>query len=197
MKKLLQKPAAWGLRPGAGGKGAAAPACAAVSLPDLPADQCVVDAANVLSDDTAAYIDQLNGQLEASCQGAQIGGADGGTTPAAPPREEYALEAFNTWGVGNQDQDNGILLLLVMESPPLRRRATITFTYGDGFPQHHGGAAGQPFGPDHGERLCRQRLRRRWSQTCAAAVADAVADVYGVSLTRGTAAPPPPRTRTP
>ena len=45
--------------------GLAAPAWGAVALPDLPADQCVVDDANVLSEDTTAYMEQLNGLLEA------------------------------------------------------------------------------------------------------------------------------------
>src|SRR5699024_12625213 len=48
-------------------------AWAAVTLPDLPQGECVVDDADVLSEDTTAYLEQLNGQLEASCSGAQIG----------------------------------------------------------------------------------------------------------------------------
>ena len=46
---------------------------ASASLPQLPADQCVVDDANVLSSDTVQTITDLNNRLSASCQGAQIG----------------------------------------------------------------------------------------------------------------------------
>ena len=187
MKKLLQKPAAWGLALVLAA-GAAAPACAAVSLPDLPADQCVVDAANVLSDDTAAYIDQLNGQLEASCQGAQIGVLTVDYTGSATT-EEYALEAFNTWGVGNQDQDNGILLLLVMESP-LYADGDYYLTYGDGFRnttvERQASPLAQTMESDFAAKDYDGAV-----QTCAAAVADVVADVYGVSLTGDGSAPAP------
>ena len=71
------------------------PAMAAVTLPDLPADQCVVDDAGVLSDSVTDYLDQLNGQLEASCNGAKIGVLTVQYTGSAST-EEYALEAFNT-----------------------------------------------------------------------------------------------------
>ena len=52
----------------------ATPALAAkAQLPELPKGQCVVDEAGVLSQNTVQLVEQLNGQLEANCQGAQIG----------------------------------------------------------------------------------------------------------------------------
>ena len=41
----------------------AVPASAAVTLPSLPADQCVVDDAGVLSESTTAYMNELNGKV--------------------------------------------------------------------------------------------------------------------------------------
>ena len=75
-----------------------------------------MDDADVLSEDTTAYLEQLNGQLEASCSGAQIGVLTVQYTGSAST-EEYALEAFNAWGIGSKEHNNGVLLLLVMESP--------------------------------------------------------------------------------
>lgn len=111
--------------------GLAIPAGAAVTLPDLPRDECVVDDANVLSEDTTAYIEQLNGQLEASCSGAQIGVLTVQYTGSAST-EEYATEAFNAWGIGDKEENNGVLILLVMESP-LYADGDYYLTYGDGF----------------------------------------------------------------
>ena len=111
--------------------GLAVPAWAAVTLPDLPQSECVVDDADVLSEDTTAYLEQLNGQLEASCSGAQIGVLTVQYTGSAST-EEYALEAFNAWGIGSKEHNNGVLLLLVMESP-LYADGDYYLTYGDGF----------------------------------------------------------------
>ena len=93
-----------------------APAALAVQLPTLPQDQCVVDAAGVLSEETAQYLDSLNGQLEGACSGAQIGVVTVDYTGSAST-EEYALDVFNTWGIGDAKENNGVLILLVMESP--------------------------------------------------------------------------------
>ena len=159
----------------------------AVTLPSLPADECVVDDAGVLSDDTAAYIDQLNGQLEASCRGAQIGVLTvqytGQTTT-----EEYAREAFNAWGIGDADENNGILILLVMESP-LYADGDYYLSYGDGFRNttidRQASTLAQTMEQDFAARRYDSAVR-----TCADAVADAVADIYGVSLSAGTGGQP-------
>ena len=59
---------------------------ASASLPQLPADQCVVDDANVLSSDTVQTITDLNNRLSASCEGAQIGVLTVDSPAASPPR---------------------------------------------------------------------------------------------------------------
>ena len=48
---------------------ALAPAASAssIQLPSLPKDQCVVDAAGVLSDSTTSELETLNAQLSSSC----------------------------------------------------------------------------------------------------------------------------------
>ena len=90
-------------------------AFAAASLPDLPRDQCVVDDANVLSSSTVQTITDLNAQLESSCSGAQIGVLTVDYTGNLTT-EDYALQAFHTWGIGSSSENNGVLILLVMES---------------------------------------------------------------------------------
>ena len=167
----------------------AVPAFAAVSLPSLPQSECVVDDANVLSDDTTAYIEQLNGQLEASCQGAQIGVLTVQYTGAATT-EEYAREAFNAWGVGSAAENNGVLILLVMESQ-LYADGDYYLSYGDGFRNttidRQASTLAQTMESDFAARNYDSAVR-----TCADAVARAVADVYGVSLSGGQAAPAGP-----
>lgn len=68
---------------------ALAPAASAssIQLPSLPKDQCVVDAAGVLSDSTTSELETLNAQLSSSCDGAQIGVLTVDYTGSAtPPR---------------------------------------------------------------------------------------------------------------
>ena len=106
-------------------------ALAAASLPDLPRDQCVVDDANVLSDSTTQIIIDLNAQLEQSCNGAQIGVLTVDYT-GNYSTEDYATQAFNAWGIGDAANNNGVLILLVMESP-IYEDGDYYVTYGDGF----------------------------------------------------------------
>ena len=87
----------------------ATPALAAkAQLPELPKGQCVVDEAGVLSQNTVQLVEQLNGQLEANCQGAQIGVLTVEYTGNLST-EEYAVQAFNAWGIGSAKEDNGVL----------------------------------------------------------------------------------------
>ena len=163
------------------------PAMAAVTLPDLPADQCVVDDAGVLSDSVTDYLDQLNGQLEASCNGAQIGVLTVQYTGSAST-EEYALEAFNTWGIGSS-ANNGVLILLVMESP-LYADGDYYLTYGDGFRNttldRQASTLAQTMEDDFAAKDYDGAV-----ETCADAVASTIADIYGVNLSSGgTAAAP-------
>ena len=88
---------------------------ASASLPSLPSGQCVVDDANVLSSSTVQTITDLNAQLESSCSGAQIGVLTVDYTGSCTT-EEYALQAANAWGIGSSTGNNGVLILLVMET---------------------------------------------------------------------------------
>ena len=97
---------------------ALAPAAAAATkaqLPDLPSDQCVVDDANILSDSTTTTLENLNAQLTEQCSGAQIGVLTVDYTGSLST-EEYAVQAANAWGLGSSSKNNGVLILLVMES---------------------------------------------------------------------------------
>ena len=91
------------------------PAAFAAQLPSLPKDQCVVDGAGVLSSSTVQTITELNAQLESSCSGAQIGVLTVEYT-GNDSTEDYATQAFNAWGIGSSSKNNGVLILLVMES---------------------------------------------------------------------------------
>ena len=154
-------------------------AFAAASLPDLPRDQCVVDDANVLSDSTTQTIVDLNNQLQSSCNGAQIGVLTVDYT-GNYSTEDYATQAFNAWGIGSASENNGVLILLVMESP-IYEDGDYYVTYGDGFRnttlESQASALAQTMEGDF--------VNRDYSDaviTCANNVASTIADIYGVSL---------------
>ena len=90
---------------------------ATASLPSLPSGQCVVDDANVLSSSTVQTITDLNAQLESSCSGAQIGVLTVDYTGNLTT-EDYALQAFNTWGIGSSSENNGVLILATVSATP-------------------------------------------------------------------------------
>ena len=93
----------------------AAFAATKAQLPDLPSDQCVVDDANILSSSTKTAIENLNAQLTQQCEGAQIGVLTVDYTGSLST-EDYAVQAANTWGLGSSSKNNGVLILLVMQS---------------------------------------------------------------------------------
>lgn len=72
----------------------------------------VIDEADVLSADTENYVTNLSVALQESC-GAQIGVYTveyiGNTT-----MEAFAYDKFNSWGLGDADKDNGVMLLLAI-----------------------------------------------------------------------------------
>ena len=91
----------------------------AISWINAPADlvqidrsQCVIDSAHILSDETTAYMENLNVELSSSCYGAQIGVMSVKTT-GRTDIESYAEQAFKEWGPGDKNENNGVLLLLV------------------------------------------------------------------------------------
>jgi len=88
------------------------PALAAV---DLSAPAYVVDDANVLSDALENQIVQANQTLEYDCSGAQFVVVTVAYAPAGMDREEFAKEIFNTWNIGSQLENNGMLLVVYTE----------------------------------------------------------------------------------
>ena len=154
-------------------------AFAAASLPDLPKDQCVVDDANVLSDSTTQTIVDLNDQLQSSCDGAQIGVLTVDYT-GNYSTEEYATQAFNAWGIGSASKNNGVLILLVMESP-IYEDGDYYVTYGDGFRnttlESQASAIAQTMENDFAACDYDGAVT-----TCAQNVASTIAGIYGVSL---------------
>lgn len=140
---------------------ALAPAASAanIQLPSLPKDQCVVDDAGVLSDSTTSELETINAKLSSSCDGAQIGVLTVDYTGSATT-EDYATEAFNAWGIGSSSKNNGVLILLVMQSDQYAD-GDYYLTYGDGFRSTMLADQASSLVADHGGRFRRQEVRRR------------------------------------
>ena len=164
---------------------ALAPAASAanIQLPSLPKDQCVVDDAGVLSDSTTSELETLNAQLSSSCDGAQIGVLTVDYTGSATT-EDYATEAFNTWGIGSSSKNNGVLILLVMQSDQYAD-GDYYLTYGDGFRStmlaDQASTLVQTMEDDFAAKKYDSAVL-----TCATNVANTIAEVYGVTLSGGT-----------
>ena len=155
---------------------------ATASLPSLPSGQCVVDDANVLSSSTVQTITDLNAQLESSCSGAQIGVLTVDYTGNLTT-EDYALQAFNTWGIGSSSENNGVLILLVMESQEYED-GDYYLTYGDGFRNTTLESQASALAQTMEDDFVRQDYDDAVT-TCARNVAQTIADIYGVSLSDG------------
>lgn len=155
---------------------------ASASLPSLPSGQCVVDDANVLSSSTVQTITDLNAQLESSCSGAQIGVLTVDYTGNLTT-EDYALQAFNTWGIGSSSENNGVLILLVMESQEYEDD-DYYLTYGDGFRNTTLESQASALAQTMEDDFVRQDYDDAVT-TCARNVAQTIADIYGVSLSGG------------
>ena len=159
---------------------------ASASLPDLPKDQCVVDDANILSSDTVEEIETINAQLSASCQGAQIGVLTVDYTGSVST-EDYALQAFNAWGIGSSANNNGVLILLVMETPEYAD-GDYYLTYGDGFRNTTLASQASTIAQTMEDDFVMQDYDNA-VKTCAQNVADTIAGIYGVSLSGGSYEP--------
>lgn len=159
---------------------ALSPAYAAkADLPELPKDQCVVDEANVLNSSTEQTIIDLNNQLQANCKGATIGVLTVDYTGSCTT-EEYALQAANAWGIGSSTGNNGVLILLVMETQQYADGDYYIAT-GDGFRnttlEKQASIIAQTMEDDFVARDFDGAVT-----TCAQNVARTIADIYGVSL---------------
>lgn len=158
------------------------PAAFAAQLPSLPKDECVVDDANALNSQVTQTIEELNAKLETNCKGAQIGVLTVQYTGNLST-EDYATEAFNACGIGNATNNNGVLILLVMESAQYAD-GDYYLTYGDGFRNttlaKQASAIAQTMESDFANRDYSDAVI-----TCANNVADTIASVYGVNLDNG------------
>ena len=158
------------------------PAAFAAQLPSLPKGECVVDDANALNSQVTQTIEELNAKLETNCKGAQIGVLTVQYTGNLST-EDYATEAFNAWGIGNATNNNGVLILLVMESAQYAD-GDHYLTYGDGFRNttlaKQASAIAQTMESDFANRDYSDAVI-----TCANNVADTIASVYGVNLDNG------------
>ena len=158
------------------------PAAFAAQLPSLPKDQCVVDDANALNSQVTQTIEELNAKLETNCKGAQIDVLTVQYTGNLST-EDYATEAFNAWGIGNATNNNGVLILLVMESAQYAD-GDYYLTYGDGFRNttlaKQASAIAQTMESDFANRDYSDAVI-----TCANNVADTIASIYGVNLDNG------------
>lgn len=158
------------------------PAAFAAQLPSLPKDECVVDDANALNSQVTQTIEELNAKLETNCKGAQIDVLTVQYTGNLST-EDYATEAFNAWGIGNATNNNGVLILLVMESAQYAD-GDYYLTYGDGFRNttlaKQASAIAQTMESDFANRDYSDAVI-----TCANNVADTIASVYGVNLDNG------------
>lgn len=158
-------------------------ALAAASLPDLPKDKCVVDDAGVLSSTTVQTITELNAQLESSCSGAQIGVLTVEYT-GNESTEEYALQAANAWGIGSSTGNNGVLILLVMETQQYADGDYYIAT-GDGFRNTTLEKQASIIAQTMEDQFAAQDYDGAVT-TCARNVANTIADIYGVSLSGST-----------
>lgn len=162
------------------------PAAFAAQLPSLPKDQCVVDDAGVLSSSTVQTITELNAQLESSCSGAQIGVLTVEYT-GNDSTEDYATQAFNAWGIGSSSKNNGVLILLVMESAQYAD-GDYYLTYGDGFRNTTLAKQSSAIAQTMEDQFAARDYDGAVT-TCARNVANTIADIYGVSLSGSTVQP--------
>lgn len=161
---------------------APAASAAAIQLPSLPKDKCVVDDAGVLSDSTTTELETINAQLSASCNGAQIGVLTVDYTGSATT-EDYATAAFNAWGIGSASKNNGVLILLVMQSAQYAD-GDYYLTYGDGFRNTTLAKQSSAIAQTMEDQFAAKNYDGAVT-TCARNVANTIADIYGVSLSGG------------
>ena len=162
---------------------APAASAAAIQLPSLPKDKCVVDDAGVLSDSTTTELETINAQLSASCNGAQIGVLTVDYTGSVST-EDYATQAFNTWGIGSSANNNGVLILLVMESPEYAD-GDYYLTYGDGFRNTMLASQASTIAQTMEDDFAAKKYDAA-VLTCATNAANAIAEVYGVTFSSNT-----------
>lgn len=89
---------------------AALPVLAAPKV-QVSTTNAVADHADILSDETEQYVNDVSIKLSDAC-GAQIGVYTLDELLGSTTMEGFAYDVFNAWGLGSDDLDNGVLLLL-------------------------------------------------------------------------------------
>ena len=89
---------------------AALPALAAPKV-QVDTTNAVADHADILSNETEQYVNDVSIKLSDAC-GAQIGVYTLDELLGNTTMEGFAYDVFNAWGLGSDDLDNGVLLLL-------------------------------------------------------------------------------------
>ena len=82
----------------------------AADIPAAPSGHAVLDQAGVLSEETINTVDGYNNAL--SSTGAQIGVLTVDFTGNLSI-DDYALQVFNEWGIGDKKKENGVLHCLI------------------------------------------------------------------------------------
>ncbi|AFY81780.1 TPM domain-containing protein [Oscillatoria acuminata] len=85
----------------------------------------VSDMANILSERTETQLNQMISELEATT-GAEIAVVTVPTTAPSPTAKDFTTELFNTWEIGKEGVDNGVLFLTSVGD----RRVEIETGYG-------------------------------------------------------------------
>lgn len=96
-----------------------------IPQPQHAGDSWVVDRAHILSNNTAVQINRILIELEAK-NGTELAVVTVPETAPAPTPKAFTTELFNTWGIGKQGQDNGVLFLISVGD----RRVEIETGYG-------------------------------------------------------------------
>ncbi len=96
---------------------------AAADLPEPPQNSCVYDPAGVIGEETTQLIDK-NSQALYALSGAQIMVVAVEKTGYSD-LSEYANDLFNHWGIGDADENNGVLF--VMETSTFKYWAALGY----------------------------------------------------------------------
>lgn len=155
-------------------------------FPRLPDDTSVVDDADMLSRDTEQWLNAGNGTLQDKCKGATIAVLTVEDTGALST-EDYATQVFNDWGVGSKKENNGVLILLT--------RTSTQYPDGDYYAVLGKGLDGTRLSSEL-SMLLQKKMEDDFAagnydaavRSTVNAIADIIADEYGVSL-NGNAAP--------
>lgn len=102
-------------------------ACAAPQVPEPTKEFYVNDTANVMDQATEDRIVDMGARLQKTegAQGAQVVVLTVESLNGRP-LEEYALDVARTWGIGDKDANNGVLILLALSE----RESRIEVGYG-------------------------------------------------------------------